>query len=469
MSSSHAAPARAGGRPPDIVMVVVDSLRPDHLGCYGYVLPTSPRIDELAAESLVFDQAIAAGIPTMPSFTTLLSGTHPYRHRIVSHSGTQLLSHDIELLPELLKRQGYVTVAIDNLVIQGEGRGSWFARGYDHYSGFVYRPFGDQSAQLTDRALGYLDALGGPGERAPFFLLLHYWDPHTPYGPRPPYDTLHYRPGSGPVDLAAVREIAPEYYELFLGDMRLEHRDDYAYVLAQYDGEISQVDREVGRLLDGLRERGLWNEAIFALLSDHGECFGEGDFYFDHHGLYDAVIRVALMLHGPGITPGRNEALASSEDLLPTLLELAGVDTAPPYCTGTSLLPLIERSRPAVRSFVVAAESSRQASLALRTDEWKLIVPIVADAAGNPLPDVYGRPRSPQPLLFYLPDDPHERRDLSSERPEVLAQRSAMLEQWREGMLAASGSCDPILDQGLSMPYERFMERLFGRKRSVHE
>ena len=82
---------------------------------------------------------------------------------------------------------------------------------------------------------------------------------------------------------------------------------------------------------------------------------------------------------------------------------------------------------------------------------------------------MYGRPRSPQPLLFYLPDDPHERRDLSSERPEVLAQRSAMLEQWREGMLAASGSCDPILDQGLSMPYERFMERLFGRKRSDHE
>ena len=168
---------------PNIVVIAIDSLRADHLGCYGYGRPTSPAIDALAEESVVFDQAFAAGIPTMPSFTTLYTGLHPYRHGIVAHSGNRRLSDAILLLPQLVKERGYVAAACDNLVVQGEGRGSWFARGYDHYSGFLYRPFGDQSAHLTDRALGfirdYADPATGPGgpeccaPSGPLFLFLH--------------------------------------------------------------------------------------------------------------------------------------------------------------------------------------------------------------------------------------------------------------------------------------------------------
>src|SRR3954452_400414 len=103
--------------------------------------------------------------------------------------------------------------------------------------------------------------------------------------------------------MAAVRRIAPDYYGLFLADMRLRHPDDYAYVVAQYDGEISQVDVEVGRIVAALKARGCWENTIFLLMSDHGECFGEGNFHFDHHGLYDATIRIALMLRIPGQAP----------------------------------------------------------------------------------------------------------------------------------------------------------------------
>src|SRR5579872_6318385 len=127
--------------PPNIVIVAVDSLRADHLGCYGYGMDTSPAIDALARESVVFDRAFAAGIPTMPSFTTLYTGLHPYRHGIVSHVGPRLLSAAIHTLPQLARQRGYLTAACDNLVTQGDGRGSWFARGYDHYAGFVYKPF----------------------------------------------------------------------------------------------------------------------------------------------------------------------------------------------------------------------------------------------------------------------------------------------------------------------------------------
>jgi arylsulfatase A-like enzyme len=445
---------------PNIVIVAIDTLRADHLKCYGYTKITAPEIDALASESIVFDTAIAAAIPTMPSFTTLNTGLHPYRHGIVAHIGQRNLSEEILFLPQLVKQRGYVTVACDNLVVQGEGRGSWFARGYDHYSGFLYKPFSNQSSKLTDRAIRFLRQY----VHHPLFLFMHYWDPHTPYGPLPPYDTLHYEPGSGPVDMEEVRSIQPEYYDAFLGDMHLRYPDDYAYIVAQYDGEISQVDAQVGRLIQAIKAQGAWDNTIFILMADHGECFGEGNFYFDHHGLYDAVTRLALMFHLPGNDSRRIGALVSSEDILPTLADL--VDFAePPYpLTGTSLLPLLNGTVEEVRPYVVSAESTRQASLALRTAEWKVMQSIVEDSEGHPLPDFYGRPRSAAPLLFDMHVDPAEQHDLSHDRPEQLAEMLGMLQSWREEMASITGQPDPIQSHGLSLPYTQFMERMFSRK-----
>lgn len=445
---------------PDIIIIAIDSLRADHLGCYGYHYPTSPAIDAFARECLVFDRAFAAGIPTMPSFTTLYTGLHPYRHGIVSHSGRRRLSDKIVMLPQLARAQGYVTAACDNLVVQGDGRGSWFARGYDHYSGFLYQPFTDQSRRLTDRALALLQE----AEDRPLLLFVHYWDPHSPYGPRPPYDTLHYTPGSGPADLEEVYRIAPEYYRHFLADMRLRHPDDYAYVVAQYDGEISQVDAEIERLLAGLRDRERWDRTIVLLLADHGEAFGEGELYFDHHGLYDAVTRIALLLRVPGVTPGRRNALISHEDVLPTIADLAGLELPPYPLNGQSLVPLLDNPAASGRDVIISSESSRQASLAIRSDRWKCILPIVSDARGRPLFDVYGRPRSPEPLLFDLHADPGERHNLAARNPAQLELLLAQLEQWRAEMAAITGEPDPVREQGLSLPYDSFMQRLLARR-----
>jgi arylsulfatase A-like enzyme len=446
---------------PDIVVVAVDTLRPDHLGCYGYRRPTSPSIDALARESVVFEQAYAAGIPTTPAFTTLLTGLHPYRHRVLTHPALSRLDEDVLLLPQLAKAAGYLTVGCDNLVVQGAGRGTWFARGYDHYSGFSYTPFSDQSTQLTDRAL----ALARDAADRPLFLFVHYWDPHTPYGPLPPYDTLHDDPGTpASVDMAEVRAIHPDYYDAFLADMRLARPDDYNFVVAQYDGEISQVDAQIGRLLDGLRSCRPWENTIVVIVSDHGECFGEGGLHFDHHGLYDAVIRVAMILRLPAVPPARVSALVSHEDVLPTLCEAADLPRPPYEVTGRSMLPLLDPSagpngRRRIRSSVVSVESTRQASLALRTERDKLIVPVVEDADGRPLPDFYGRPRDPSPRLFDVAVDPSERHDLAAERPDTLARLMAELDAWRAEQEKVTGLPDPVLTQGLSLPYERFMER----------
>jgi arylsulfatase A-like enzyme len=171
-----------------------------------------------------------------------------------------------------------------------------------------------------------------------------------------------------------------------------------------------------------------------------------------------------MLLRIPGLDARRCRALISSEDLMPTLLDLAGDARTPYQLTGASLKPLLEQQVETVRPFVVSSESSRQASLALRTDDWKLILPIVADAAGKPLPDLYGRPRDPSPLLFDLQNDPCERQNLAAEHPEKLSELSQVLAEWRSQMAQATGEPDPIQAQGLSLRYESFMERLFGRR-----
>ena len=363
----------------------------------------------------------------------------------------------------MAKAAGYVTVACDNMVVQGGGRGTWFARGYDHYSGFLYAPNADQSTQITDRAL----ALSGVERDRPLLMFLHYWDPHTPYGPLPPYDTMHYTPGSGEVDMADVHAIHPDYYDAFLADMDLAHPDDYAYVLAQYDGEISQVDAQIGRLLDGLRRSGRWDDTVVVLVSDHGECFGEGGLYFDHHGLHDAVTRVALMVRAPGTRASRVESLVSHEDLLPTLCDLADLPLPDYPLTGHSLLSVLQGDRTGVRASVVSTECSRQASVAWRSEDEKLIVPVTSDAAGQPIPDLYGRPRSAAPMFFDLREDPYERRDVASVRPDRVAELQAELDAWVAGALAVAGGPDPIRTQGLSLPYDVFMERRRRRRPST--
>jgi arylsulfatase A-like enzyme len=443
---------------PNVVIIVIDTLRPDHLGCYGYGKNTSPHIDAMAQDSVVFERAFAPGIPTMPSFTTLLSGLHPYRHGITAHASEQRLSENVVMMPQLAKSAGYVTIGIDNLAVQGNGRGSWFARGFDFYSGFLYKPFSEQSAQLADRAIGFIDEYS----QKPFFMFVHLWDPHTPYSPREPYDTLHYEKRPHSPDLNDVIALAPEYYNAFLGDMKLKQENDYDYIVAQYDGEISYVDAQAGRIIAHLKERGLWDNSIVVLMSDHGECFGEGNVYFDHHGLYDAVTRVALLWHEPGMAARRCNALVETQDILPTLAERCSWEVPDYDLSSRSFYDALKDESVLGRDFVAGVESTRQASLCWRTDQWKLVLPVTEDAEGNPLPDIYGNVRSPQVLLFNLQNDPQERTNVADQHPQV---RDALLQQltaWRNDEVARRGGHDPVLD-GLSLAYNEFMERLTGR------
>ncbi len=446
----------------NIVIVVIDSLRPDHLGCYGYYKNTSPNLDKLASQSMVFDAAFAPGIPTMPSFTTLLSGLHPYRHGITAHASEQRVDPRVVMLPQVAKANGMTTIGIDNLAVQSSGRGSWFVRGYDYYSGFLFKPFSAQCAELVDRAITFIDDM----KDDPFFMFMHLWDPHTPYGPPRPYDTMHYKstfPEASRQKMVEVKLLAPEYYEAFLADMKLAHADDYDYVVAQYDGEISYADAQIGRLLERLEEQDLMDDTIVIAMSDHGECFGEGDFYFDHHGLYDATTRVALMCRVPGAAAGRREQMISTQDIFPTLCAQMNWQTPSDISSQHQFAPAFNNQPFNPRDEIILVESSRQASIAIRTKYWKLIVPITEDVNGNPLPDFYGKPRDPKVLLYDLKCDPNETKNVADHYPKQCDDLLQRLQGWRAEEVARLNGHDPLLENGLSLGFDEFMGRMLKR------
>jgi arylsulfatase A-like enzyme len=199
-------------------------------------------------------------------------------------------------------------------------------------------------------------------------------------------------------------------------------------------------------------------------VADHGECFGEGGLHFDHHGLYDAVTRIAMMLRLPDGPAGRLDALVSNEDVLPTLCEAADLPTPDYPLTGKSLLPALDGAGDVPRSAVISTECTRQASLAIRTAGEKLIVPITETVDGEDLPDVYGRPRDGARLLFDLHADPGETRNIAATKPDRVAALAGELDRWREGALAGTGRPDPMTSQSLSLPYRHFIDRTRSRR-----
>jgi hypothetical protein len=199
------------------------------------------------------------------------------------------------------KRAGYVTIGIDN---HGRCKGQRdaavrFAAASTSIQGFSVQAVFPNKAHNSPTAPS--TSLMST-RRSRFFMFVHLWDPHTPYSPREPYDTLHYEKNPDSPDLNDVIALAPEYYNAFLGDMKLKCEGDYDYVVSQYDGEISYVDHKRTHHCTPERARPVGQQHR-VVMSDHGECFGEGNVYFRSSRLYDAVTRVALLWHGPESPP----------------------------------------------------------------------------------------------------------------------------------------------------------------------
>ncbi len=329
-------PPRAAGNRLNVVLVTIDTLRADHLGAYGYGRATSPRIDALAANGAIFEQAYTYWPKTRGSFVALMTG------RRASQSGYSkthplLLDHNATLA-SVLKEAGYDTIAaVDNANVAAS---LGYAKGFREYRE-TWEEAGlktemDRTRAITESGLGYLKA--ATSDR-PFLLWLHYVNPHTPYTPPPPFDTAF-------MDEAAAEGPSLPVVSSVHGGIphqwAVPGKDGLGYYVAQYDGEIATVDAQVGRVLDGLAASAVKDTTLVILTSDHGESLGEHDYFFDHgENVFDPSMRIPLIVAVPGAASAcRSDVLASTLDLVPTILDAVKV-SYPPDLAGQSLLPAV--------------------------------------------------------------------------------------------------------------------------------
>ena len=306
-----------------LLLVTVDTLRADHLGAYGSELGLTPHLDALADESLVFESAYAAAPLTVPSIATLFTGRLP--EELGLRSNESALPEGEPTLASDLRERGWRTAAVVSNFVLREGSG--LARGFDRYDDALpqresVRRWPERAArEATDAALGLLDACAG--ERC--LVWVHYQDPHGPYDPPPGRRERQLPRASQSADAAERLPVASDHagkgaipaYQ-YLGGRR-----DVAFYRAGYRGEVEYVDEEIGRLLAGLRERGLDASTVVVFAADHGESLGERGVWFAHGGeLGDEQARVPLLLRVPGHAPARRSDVASLADLRPTLLQL---------------------------------------------------------------------------------------------------------------------------------------------------
>ncbi len=436
----------------NFLLISIDTLRADHLGCYGYRRPTSPTIDRLAASGALCEQLLCPAIPTHPSYTTFYTGQHPITHGVVAHGGSATPGTDAPVLPELLVRAGYATCAVDNLARSRP----WFGRGYEFYIDPSVRrghPLMVSAEELNHRAIPWLKAHASE----PFFLFLHYWDPHTPYLPPEPYRRLFYEGDAcdprnhslEPLWNTPLGQVWRDTWFKWLGG----RITDAAYVSALYDGAIRYLDDELAHLLQALDETGAADDTLVLLFGDHGESLTEHGIYFDHHGLYDCTLRVPLIVRWPGRIPAgrRLPQLVQHTDLAPTLLAAAGL-SVPETMEGRSLLPLLTgASSEGHHARLITEECTWQAKWGLRDDRYKFIL--------ARQPDLYG---SPARELYDLRADPGENRNLAGERPDLARELEAELEGWIADRLKASGrTVDPLIEQGITLG-KRYYEARYG-------
>lgn len=353
----------AGARAPaGVLIVTLDTTRADRLSPYGFMSGSTPALERLAAEGVVFDQAMSTAPLTLPAHTSLFTGLVPPRHGVRDNADAPLAA-SIPTLAELLRSTGVRTGAFVGSVVLDAERG--LARGFDRYGG-VAAGGQDRSLQrranaVVDDAVAWLDTLAG----TPFLLWTHFYDPHRPYD-------------------------APDAFRS-VGD--------------PYDAEIAFADSQIARLLDALDGRGLLADTLVIVVADHGESLGEhGE---RDHGifLYDSVLRVPLIIKAPGAAPRRVAETVRITDVMPTILEMFGID--PPAVDGVSLADLMAGRR---RHLDLESYSE---SLYPRRFGWS---PLAALRDGR-----FKFIDAPRPELYDLERDPFELRNVHAVRPSVAA------------------------------------------------
>ncbi len=400
---AHPAEPPTALRPLNLVLVTVDTLRFDHLGCYGNSGIATSTLDSIAQRGVLFENAVTHTPLTAPSHASIFTGLYPMGHK-VRDTGGFVLDATHPTLATILRQQGWDTAAFVGASVLKRHFG--FDQGFAVYddempkagSGKLAGEYAERRAgRVVDRAIRWLDTRASG---KPFFLWVHVFDPHSPYDPPSPF------------------------------------REKYRGRL--YDGEIAYTDQQLGRLFAAVAKGSAPEQTLIAVLSDHGESLAEHGEY--NHGvfLYDSTLRIAFLLAGPGVPAGpRVKQQARTVDLLPTVLELMGIK-APDGLPGTSLTPAFSgKDVPTQYSYAETLFPKINMGWAelrgVRTNRWKYI-------------------RAPHPELYDLLQDPGEKANLAGSHPAQV--------QLLEGRFKALIGSDQVEKVRTTMVDQRTMEQL---------
>lgn len=432
--------------PRNLVLILLDALRADRVGCLGSEKSLTPTIDSLAEEGHVFENAFACANATDPSVTSIHTGRDP--STTVFHHGQYVTDQEkrraesARTFSELLRESGFRTVAA------GRALGRWHRKGFESYpepilSTHTERRIGEQIGRISPRLSSILGTiyhgLNRTGHRCSsraevvslferlgdgrFYGFLHLMDTHAPYDPDPALvEDLLERYDYPADDLSTFLEEHSDrpYVSEFLEDMATPRDFEVGIgrFIARYDACVVEADLAVREVLDRLEAEGRRSETAVVVPSDHGESLLEHNIYFDHHGLYDESVRVPLVIDLPGDDCGRHEEVVQLKDLAPTALDLLACEQTLD-CTGRSLLPLIEGSGDwDTRDSIFLSEAQAQRRVGVRKGKYKFIAhvedPVLERERGSSLrcgycATVHGDERE----LYDCRSDPGELEDIS--------------------------------------------------------
>ena len=433
-------PGPSAARRPNVLLIVIDTLRADHLSSYGYDRRTSPHIDRLAEEGVLYEDCISASSWTLPSHASLFTGLFVRDHHTTSENWT--LAESFDTLAELLSEAGYHTGGFSNNVWINDVSG--LKRGFDTFremwreqpvreKGISFDdPAVDMGAAKTNGEIfAWLDGL--PDKTRPFFVFINYFEPHLPYRPTRPHDDDFL---TEEIDQGTIRRLRSFYspreyaYILDVPWMKVSARE-IGILTDLYDGEIAYVDSIIGQLVRGLRSRDLLDNTLLVITSDHGEHLGEHHMLDHKLSVYEPLLRVPLILRHPGRIPAgvRIRTQVQAHDVFGTILDATGVRDGfvprLPFAERAHEYTFAELAYPGIFLKVIAKEipgwdaSAFARSLkVVRGQRYKLI-----------------RGSDERLELYDLVDDPDENRNLAGTQPAVLEKMLKALESFNNGTL----------------------------------
>ena len=437
----------------NVILIMADTLRRDHLDAYGYARQTAPLLTAMASRGALFESCVTQATWTQVATPTLMTSLYPSTHGVIDFSDR--LSASAQTLAEIYREAGAATLSLSSVLFTGKFTN--LHQGFEELHEDTSLP--DQESSKTareyvDRLLPWLES----HRDVPFFVYLHVTDPHDPFRPQPPYDTMWGDASYFQQHEAETRKVKPFIVAPLLREFEMPSRaelqkagidaDRYMGLNVDwYDGSIRGMDAEIGRLVERLESLGLADDTLIAFVGDHGEEFFEHGRSFHGQTVYGELANVPLILWGPGVPQGRRiPQTVSLLDVMPTLLEISGLQP-PEEMQGRSLVPLLGGAGPEADPAIVERAATNEPtgapppvdseSHAIIVGEWKLIH------------NSRGSEGKPEFELYAQRTDPLDQHDVAAQHPDVVARLSSALKDWRGRALAAR--LKPEADtQGLS-------------------